>query len=170
MKYDQFGQAHAQCDELCDILYENPNQNLRFFQVIDPENYNDSVKKFHLDYELLDKYLLPQISIEEFDSINQSHYKMPVEYKNLDIVSWILDQCTTQDELQRVGHELLLYQERNLFDLLRYLKYLVDLLRQNDIVWGVGRGSSVASYVLFLIGVHKINSIYYDLSVEEFLK
>jgi DNA polymerase III alpha subunit len=69
-----------------------------------------------------------------------------------------------------VGQELLLYQERDLFNLLRYLKYLVDTLRKNNLVWGVGRGSSVASYVLFLLGVHKINSIYYDLSVDEFLK
>jgi len=43
-------------------------------------------------------------------------------------------------------------------------------LRKNNIVWGVGRGSSVASYVLFLLGVHKIDSMYYELSVDEFLK
>jgi DNA polymerase III alpha subunit len=53
---------------------------------------------------------------------------------------------------------------------LRYLKYLVDTLRKNNVVWGVGRGSSVASYVLFLIGVHRIDSLYYDLNVDEFLK
>ena len=57
-----------------------------------------------------------------------------------------------------------------MFMLLKYLKYLVDTMRNNNIVWGVGRGSSVASFVLFLIGVHKINSLYYDLPIEEFLK
>ena len=64
----------------------------------------------------------------------------------------------------------MLFQEREAFDLLRYLKYLVDTMRKNNIVWGVGRGSSVASYVLYLIGVHKINSMYYDLDIAEFLK
>jgi DNA polymerase III alpha subunit len=34
----------------------------------------------------------------------------------------------------------------------------------------VGRGSSVASYVLFLIGVHKIDPIKYELPIEEFFK
>ena len=63
-----------------------------------------------------------------------------------------------------------MYQERNMFTLLKYLKYLVDTMRQNNIVWGVGRGSSVASFVLFLIGIHKINSLYYDLPIDEFLK
>jgi DNA polymerase III alpha subunit len=53
---------------------------------------------------------------------------------------------------------------------LKYLKYLVDIMRDNNIVWGVGRGSSVSSFVLYLIGIHKINSLYYDLSIEEFLK
>jgi DNA polymerase III alpha subunit len=57
-----------------------------------------------------------------------------------------------------------------MFDLLFYLKYLVDTMRENKIVWGVGRGSSVASYVLYLIGVHKIDSIKYELDINEFLK
>jgi DNA polymerase III alpha subunit len=43
-------------------------------------------------------------------------------------------------------------------------------MRANNIVWGVGRGSSVASYVLFLIGIHKVDSLYYDLPIEEFLR
>jgi DNA polymerase III alpha subunit len=95
---------------------------------------------------------------------------MPDEYKNLDIAKYVLDQCENETEMQRAGKELLLYQERDMFVLLRYLKYLVDTMRNNNIVWGVGRGSSVSSFVLFLIGVHKINSLYYGLDVDEFLK
>ena len=79
-------------------------------------------------------------------------------------------QCKTDAELHRAGEELLLYQERDMFILLKYLKYLVDTLRTNNIVWGVGRGSSVASFVLYLIGIHRINSLYYDLPITEFLK
>jgi DNA polymerase III alpha subunit len=95
---------------------------------------------------------------------------MPEEYKKLDIAEYVLNLCTTQAELQRVGEELLLYQERDLFDLLRYLKYFVDVMRKNSVLWGLGRGSSVASYVLYLMGVHRINSMYYDLDIREFLK
>jgi DNA polymerase III alpha subunit len=43
-------------------------------------------------------------------------------------------------------------------------------MRSNNIVWGVGRGSSVASYVLYLLGVHKVDSIKYGLDIREFLK
>jgi DNA polymerase III alpha subunit len=43
-------------------------------------------------------------------------------------------------------------------------------MRKNNILWGVGRGSSVASFVLYLIGIHRINSLFYNLPIEEFLK
>ena len=50
------------------------------------------------------------------------------------------------------------------------MKYVVDTLRDNNIVWGVGRGSSVSSYVLYLIGIHKIDSVKYALPIDEFFK
>ena len=53
---------------------------------------------------------------------------------------------------------------------LKTMKYVVDTLRANNVVWGVGRGSSVASYVLFIIGVHKIDSVKYKLPINEFFK
>jgi len=102
--------------------------------------------------------------------MKQNNWHMPDEYKNLDIAKYVLDQCQHEEEIQRAGQELLLYQERDMFILLKYLKYLVDTMRNNNIVWGVGRGSSVSSFVLFLIGVHKINSLYYGLEIDEFLK
>ena len=105
-----------------------------------------------------------------FDHQQQSNWHMPKEYQLLDIAEFVIGMCDTEEKLQRVGHELLLYQERDLFDLLRYLKYLVDVMKNNSIIWGVGRGSSVASYVLYLLGVHRIDSMYYDLDAEEFLR
>jgi hypothetical protein len=105
-----------------------------------------------------------------FDTHNQLTWFMPKEYYNLDIAQHLLDQCKSEDELQRVGEELILFQEREMFNLLRFLKYMVDTLREHKIVWGVGRGSSVASFVLYLLGVHRINSLYYNLDIAEFLR
>ena len=110
------------------------------------------------------------MSVADFDEEMRSKWHMPQKYRELDIAKWLLEQCKHEEEIQRVGKELLLYQKRGQFLLLQYMKYLVDLMRENNIVWGVGRGSSVSSFVLFLIGIHRINSIYYDLDVEEFLK
>ena len=108
-------------------------------------------------------------SVPEFHLTQQMNWHMPEEYKQLDIAAYILGLCTAE-ELQRCGEELLLYQERDLFNLLKYLKYLVDVMTENKIIWGVGRGSSVASYVLYKLGVHRINSMFYNLDVREFLR
>ena len=170
MKYDQYGQTYTTSNELCDLLYKNPKLDISLFQVEDSLEYNRSVAELHAELDLLDSYHSISQTVEEFDSILQCNWRMPKEYKDLDIAACVLGLCKEEHELQRVGEELILYQERNLFDLLRYLKYLIDTLRKNNIVWGVGRGSSVASYVLFLIGVHKIDSLYYNLNIDEFLK
>lgn len=170
MRYDKFGRVSITEKELCDILYSNLDINLSSFLVEDPETFNHSVVSSHYESPLLNKYHELDIDISQFDQKNQSHWFIPDEYMEMDIAKWLLDQCTSEPQLQRVAKELLLFQEKNLFILLKYLKYLVDTMRKNNIVWGVGRGSSVASYVLYLIGIHRIDSLYYDLPIEEFLK
>ena len=171
MKIDGFGQSYYSERDLCDLLYKDPDLDLTKFSVLDPALYNKGVKNLYADMPRLKMYEpVDWGSIENFDSHQQTRWYMPDSYKQLDIAQHILSLCSTNEELQRVGQELILYQERELFDLLRFMKYLVDTLRLHNLVWGVGRGSSVASYVLYLLGVHKINSIYYDLDIEEFLK
>jgi DNA polymerase III alpha subunit len=95
---------------------------------------------------------------------------MPDEYKDFEIVGFLLDQTQNEEQYQRVVDELTLYFQYNMIDVLRYCKYLVDTMRNHKIVWGVGRGSSVASYCLYLLGMHKIDSIKFDLDINEFLK
>lgn len=174
MNYNQFGQAYTNTKELFELLYENPDLDIGRFQVEDPGQYNQARETTYSDFPILQRYLpvdyREEVPLELFDHYQQQNWYMPEEYKKIDIAQWLLDQCDTDSKLQRVGQELLLYQERNLFDLLRYLKYFVDTMRKNNVVWGLGRGSSVASYVLYLIGVHRIDSMYYDLDIEEFLR
>jgi len=168
MKSDDLGQQILSEQDLCELYLSNPNSVVK-------SALTDSLVEFDSNLELNDLpnlkvYSDPNLSKKDYDQQNQNIWFMPDKYKDFDIAKFVLDQCNNDAELQRAGEELLLYQQRNLFPLLRYLKYLVDTMRQRDIVWGVGRGSSVASFVLFLIGVHKINSLHYDLSIDEFLK
>jgi DNA polymerase III alpha subunit len=114
--------------------------------------------------------LAQQQSVEQWDHQCQANWYMPKEYKQLDIAEYVLSLCDSDAELQRCGQELMLFQERNLFDLLKYLKYLVDVMTKNQLIWGVGRGSSVSSYVLYKLGVHKIDSLHYELDPGEFLR
>jgi DNA polymerase III alpha subunit len=165
---DYYGRPIYTERDLVDIYMKNPNQKLKHVLTdgkieIDPELEIENVP------ELLE-HTLAQVSVADFDEEMRSKWHMPQKYRELDIAAWLLEQCKHEEELQRVGKELLLYQKRGQFLLLQYMKYLVDLMREHNIVWGVGRGSSVSSFVLFLIGIHRINSIYYGLDVEEFLK
>ena len=166
---DKYGQIIYSENDLVELYLMNPD--LAFSRPI----LSDKQITFNHDLDLdsapkVLEYIASELPIDEFDIESRSNWYMPDEYKNFDIAKFVLDQCQTEEEIQRAGHELLLYQEREMFVLLKYLKYLVDTMRKNNIVWGVGRGSSVSSFILFLIGVHKINSLYYGLEIEEFLK
>ena len=172
-KTNKFGEIIFAEQDLCDLVMRGHDLTKFNGIIVDPPVDIETaalilqdVPKF-INY---DKYAEENLSVEEFDHRNQQRWFMPEEYKQLDIAKLVLDLCVTPAELQRVGHELILYQERNLFDLLRYLKYLVDVMKTNRMIWGVGRGSSVASHVLYLLGVHRVNSLFYELDPEEFLR
>jgi DNA polymerase III alpha subunit len=168
MRTDIYGQQIFNEMELCLLYLQDPSRTIKQALVDNEINFDDILQLENTPK--LIKYNNLDISVEEFDNINQSNWLMPEQYKTMDIAQYVLEQCKGEAELQRAGEELLLFQERDMFVLLRYLKYLVDIMRANNIVWGVGRGSSVASFVLFLLGIHRINSLYYDLSIDEFLK
>ena len=102
--------------------------------------------------------------------IDPTNWFIPYEYKTMDIVDWLYQQCPTPEVRQRVVEELRLFAKHDMIPVLKTMKYVVDTLRANNIVWGVGRGSSVSSYVLFMIGVHKIDSVKYKLPINEFFK
>ena len=108
--------------------------------------------------------------IKTFDETHQKEWLIPKEYQNFDIASWLLNQCKTPEQINRVVEELELFVQYNMIDVLICVQYLVDFMRANNIVWGLGRGSSVASYCLYLIGIHKIDSLKFSLDIKEFLK
>ena len=98
------------------------------------------------------------------------NWNMPDEYKNIDIEQYFEDLCNSAEENARVRMEMHEFKQRGMYPVLKFLKYLVDTCDKNNVVLGVGRGSSVASYCLYLLGVHRINSIKYELDIKEFLK
>ena len=121
--------------------------------------------------KLNEKGLIIKKDVEQlFDKNNYEQWYMPKKYENINVLQWLLDKCQTDAEKLRVQEEYSRYQAKNFIKVLQFLIYFVDTLRANNIVWGVGRGSSVASFCLFLIGVHKINPMLYNLDYTEFLR
>lgn len=125
---------------------------------------SDDVSQYskHVHNERLDYPIPPK-------TIHQNNWLIPREYLEMDIEKYLVDQCP-KENYNRLIQELELYHKHDMTNVLKAMKYIVDTLRKNNIVWGVGRGSSVASYVLFLLGVHKIDSVKYNLPIEEFFK
>lgn len=123
----------------------------------DLTKYIDRVYKEHLNYPI------PPTTIF------RTNWFIPAEYQNMDIEGFLVDQCP-KENYQRLIDELQLYKSQDLIPVLKTIKYIVDTLRKNNVVWGVGRGSSVASYVLFLLGIHKVDSVKYKLPISEFFK
>ena len=101
--------------------------------------------------------------------IDSSHWYIPSDYQNMDIESFLIQQCPNTN-LDRLNQELSLFKKHNMIPVLKTMKFIVDTLKKNNIVWGVGRGSSVASYTLYLIGVHRVDSVKYSLPINEFFK
>ncbi len=174
MKSDNYGQVILSAEDAFTGLYSgkiSDVKNILFENSTEIEKFNRAVTLNYDSINPIEPYQEDTFSNREFfDESNQCTWFMPEEYSKFPIHEWLLEQCITDEQKQRVDEELTLFIQHGMFDLLFYLKYLVDTMRTNNIVWGVGRGSSVASYVLFLLGVHKIDSIKYKLDIHEFLK
>ena len=171
LKTDDLGIPRFSNRDLIDMIYSG---NVEKCHVVLCDQ-NDDVDKFNTAMEAqgmnpLQKYIPLDVDQKTFDGVCQSEWFMPAEYKALSVYNYIMVRCETQEEKDRCEEELEAFKERGLNNLLRYMIYLVDFMRENGIVWGVGRGSSVASYVLYLIGVHRIDSMKYNLDWREFLR
>lgn len=169
MHTDKYSNPVFTEQDLFDSLYKGYEFNTNDTMLVE---HTDAVKQ--LETQLGFKFLKPyetHFEVADYDKACQSNWFMPKEYKTLDIEEWLYTQIPPWNpEHARVQEELAAYKERNMLDLLRWLKYFVDTCTKNKIVWGVGRGSSVSSYVLYIIGVHQINSIKYNLDWREFLR
>ena len=166
MQSDKYGNPIFQDNDIIDLIYKGHIDQLDQIIVNETEGIKQLAEHSGIDLKFNQNF---DIEISDFDKICQRDWFMPSEYKTMDIEGFLANQCP-KENYQRLIEELVEFRERDMLDLLRVLKYTVDTLKANGIVWGVGRGSSVASYALFLLGIHKIDSIKYNLDWREFLR
>ena len=155
------------------LLYGNSIEGAAFDDEVEVRKYMDNCERVLGQEEwIFEDHLLDGStrSVEDYHESRAERWDIPDKYKEIDVKEYLLDKCLTDEEQERVLLEYGMFEERGLIPLLQFLLFIVDYMRENKIVWGVGRGSSVASYSLYLMGVHKVNSLRYDLPIEEFLK
>lgn len=167
MKTDNLGRAILEDQEVLECLYNGKDITELNVEKTILDQYNRTVSQLKTGKELK---VLEDMDPQSFDAQNQKDWYMPEQFNSIDIESYVLGLSKTSKEIDRVKQELELYNKFGLYPVLKFLIYLIDLMRTNNIVWGVGRGSSVSSYILYLIGVHKVDSIRYKLDINDFLR
>ena len=169
--FDEYGNVIHNDNYVFEMIYEGqidfsnilvePSENS-----IKNNNYNNIFNQ-NSDFKIYEKQ---NENIKDYDKEFQKKWLIPEEYMNVDVLDFLIEKTKSEEEIQRVAEEYALFEKYNMIPVLKLMIFLVDIMRELKIVWGVGRGSSAASYILFLIGVHKINSLKYNLDIHEFLK
>lgn len=171
LKINKYGQSILDTNGLMRLILEGKNIN-NLNVIID----DDIIKFNKFQADLLDKQVSlfeqpsEDLSIEDFHKKSSSEWLIPDEYKKINVLEWLLTKCKTEEQRNRVELEYRMYEERDLIMALKLFIFIVDYMRKNRFIWGVGRGSSVSSYILYLIGIHRVDSLYYDLDIKEYLK
>ena len=168
-KINEHGDVIFSEEDAIDLLYTNPDIDISKLYFNDIDKYSTSLKELGLDLPIISTAPRRPKPVE-FDKANCDNWHMPEKYYQVNVLQWLLDKCQNDEEKMRVQMEYDLFEKKKFIRVLQFLIYFIDTLRENDMVWGVGRGSSVASFCLFLIGVHKINPMLYNLDITEFLR
>lgn len=171
VKINMYGQAILASENLIELLLQG--KNISHLNVV----FDEEVNLFQqYQAELLPEHVTfldapaEDLTFEQFHEKCSDEWIFPTTFQQIDVKSWLLDKCSTQQQKDRVEQEYTLYEQRDLIMILRLFIFLVDYMRKNRFVWGVGRGSSVSSYILYLIGVHRVDSLLYQLDINDFLK
>lgn len=107
-------------------------------------------------------------------------WKLPEPYLSMDLRATIvaravdrLLQLNYPDDVQlaaseRIQAEFEEIERRGMVEFMKTIIYVLDVFREKGVIWGVGRGSSCASYILFILGLHSVDCIKYNVLMGEF--
>jgi DNA polymerase III alpha subunit len=171
MKINMYGQAILSSSNVRELILQG--KNIGHLTVIKDdevelfEKYQNSLLNNKVAFDDIPEEVL---SFDDFHLKAADEWLFPKEYQQIDVHTWLINKCNTQVEVDRINEEYALYEERDLIMLLRLFIFLVDYMRKNKFIWGVGRGSSVSSYILYKIGIHRVDSLKFGFSIKDYLK
>lgn len=143
------------------IYVAEENDEIKQFNLISetPLTVKSESRKLNFDWNIPDKYLTLKLAPFLLGKLEREIQQNKT-----------LTDKDIETRISRVEDELERYYECNLNFLLRTAIYIIDIFREKNVVWGVGRGSACGSYILYLIGIHDIDSVYFDLDAGDFLR
>ena len=171
---DAYGNCSFATKEVIDLLYSGESiSQYTLDDDIETRMHNENAKHFELDNLLQHMHI--DMPADEYHTLLANTWIVPDEYANMDIDVYLTKQLAQRKldrdvYIDRLADELTEYRDRGMIQILVYLVYMIDVCKQNHIVTGIGRGSSVSSLVLYLIGTHYMDPVKYNLSYKEFLR
>ena len=159
--FDHTGVSHVSNQGIIELAYQG-KLDKAIFEWQDPEAKN----QFKAVSEYLDHW---SFELHTTDPQNRSWFTPP-EYAHINLDEYVLVRCKDQKQIQRAQQELGIIHDLQVEHIFLHWIYLVNLWRTCNLVWGIGRGSSVSCFVLYTIGLNKINPLDYDLDYREFFK
>jgi len=161
VQFDEDGRATVTSQGVIELAYRNQLPGIFDWKDLEKQ------KQYKEVCELLDN---EPFEYKDFAQHNTREWFTPPEYSEIDLKSYLQTRCSDSQQWTRAQQELEIVQRLNAEPIFKHLIYLVDVWRSNNMVWGVGRGSSVSCFLLYLIGLNKINPLDYDLDHREFFK
>lgn len=137
---------------------------------------HDDLAKYHHNKGTLDSAKVwVDDGVIQGPSIKTFAWITPPPYVTMDIadrcMTMMLDRSLdTPTYMDRLVDEIALMYARDMEPFVRCVVWITDMMRKKDIVWGLGRGSSCASLILFVLGINKVDPVRYDIPKEEFYK
>ena len=173
MNSNEYGQITFSNTEIIDVLYAGGNIGEYVVDIKDQQKHDKFAS--HFDVPNLAKHIYIGQSADEFHLQHSSDWTMPDKYKNMDIEKFLVERLNEKNlksdvYAQRLSNELSEFRAKHMIDILKFLCYLMYTCEQQNIVTGIGRGSSVSSLVLHLLDVHQIDPVKYNLDYKEFLR
>lgn len=150
-------------------------------QALSGEPFDGYLAEAHADIERYNKRC-PETPIQfweegEVEGPAATCYQwiIPKEYQKLDVRSYVLEKFMEkglegEEYEDRIVYELAEMEQRGYFPFIQCIIYVIDTFRKNGVVWGVGRGSSCASLLFYVIDVNRVDPIEYEIPIKEFLK
>lgn len=170
MRVNNQGEIGYTALELSESLRVDPTLDLTEVKLLDPDQHNQACQQTHSELSEFAQWDPHASPPPGWHQAQQSHWHIPEFYQNLDVERLLEQTAESDSELARIQLELSEFKKRDLLPMLRYLCFLAQTARENHITLGVGRGSSVASFCLYKLGIHRINSLEWNLDISEFLK
>jgi DNA polymerase III alpha subunit len=138
---------------------------------------NEDVKKYNLLVDN-DKELTIKKQLEDFTERAKT-WNIPKSVQNLDLKAFLLkifdstvekNDLLREVKLHRLLREYEWFKQNNMENLIKTVIYVINTFIHHNVVWGIGRGSATSSYLLYLIGLHDVDPIKYNISEKDFMK